>query len=100
MGVFYKTIIPLPLSEYGIILWPTRQGPLLDLLNLFIFVEVGQNIYNEYYSKTSFLLQANTIPFIFLGSSGFHCDPSGTFFFKFAYILTIFLKGSIESRRH
>ena len=41
MGVLNKTIIPLPLSGYGIIPWPTRQGTLLDLLNLFIFVEVG-----------------------------------------------------------
>ena len=37
-----------PPSGYGMISWPTRQGTLLDLLNLFIFVEVGQNIYNEY----------------------------------------------------
>ena len=48
MGVFNKTIIPPPPSGYGIISWPTGQGTLLDLLNLFIFVKVGQNIYNEY----------------------------------------------------
>ena len=48
MGVFNKTIIPLRLSRYEIILWLIRQGTLLDLLNLFIFVDVDQNIYSEY----------------------------------------------------
>ena len=48
MGAINKTIIPLPLSGYRIILWPARQGTLLDLLNLFIFVKVDKNMYNEY----------------------------------------------------
>ena len=45
MSVINKTIIPLPPSGYGIILGPTRHVAWSSYNNLFIFVEVGQNIY-------------------------------------------------------
>ena len=73
MGVINKKKHSTPAFWiYGIILGPTRHVAWSSYNNLFIFVEVGQNIFNEYLSKIFFLLPAKTISLILSGPSGSH----------------------------